>query len=98
MPDNAWFVSYQPLGPSCGPQGYRRLSETFSNELDAKAFARKRLTDSCGITAGPSILIYPNASALTSPISTWIDPRAARSKHPAVNQLFTVTIGEILLS
>ena len=80
MPDNAWFVSYQPIGPSRGPQGYRRLSETFSNELDARAFAGKRLADARNITAGTINPHLPKRVIGSAQIIDWLNEGEPEAK------------------
>jgi hypothetical protein len=52
MSDRTWYVCYQPRDPYRGPKECRRHSETFSNELEAKAFAKSSLADARKITAG----------------------------------------------
>ena len=50
-PVATWFVTYQPAG-STSRKGYRRKSMQFSNEQDAKAFAKDRLAEGLELTAG----------------------------------------------
>ena len=71
MSDCTWYVCYQPLGPYRGPQG--RLSETFSNELEAKAFAKARLADARKITAGTINPHLPKRVIGSAHIIEWLN-------------------------
>lgn len=81
MADNTWFVSYQPLGPS-GIPSRPRLSETFSNELEAKAFVKAHLADARNITAGTINPHLPKRVIGSAHIIEWLneenDASAAR--------------------
>jgi hypothetical protein len=50
-PTSTWFVTYEPRGRHPG-DGQKRMSEKFANEDDAKVFARARLAERPGVTAG----------------------------------------------
>jgi hypothetical protein len=80
MSDNPWFVTYQPIGPSRGRGEYRRLSETFSTELDAKKFAKARVADARSITAGTINPYLPKRTIGSAQIPDWLNeempPRA----------------------
>ena len=70
MSDSTWFVSYRPLGLSRDP---RRLSETFPNELEAKAFAKARLADARNITAGTINPHLPKRVIGSAQIIEWLN-------------------------
>ena len=72
MSDSTWFVSYLPLGPSRGARESRRLSETFPNELEAKAFAKARLADARNITAGTINPHLPKRVIGSAEIIEWL--------------------------
>jgi hypothetical protein len=69
MSDSTWFVSYRPLGP----RESGRLSETFPNELEAKAFAKARLADARNITAGTINPHLPKRVIGSAQIIAWLN-------------------------
>jgi hypothetical protein len=83
MSDSTWYVCYQPRDPYRGPKECRRHSETFSNELEAKVFAKSRLADARKITAGTINPHLPKRVIGSAQIIEWLneenDASAARS-------------------
>jgi hypothetical protein len=70
---STWFVTYLPRGPARGRQEYRRrLSETFPDESEAKAFARARLADAREIVAGTINPHLPKRVIGSAEIIDWL--------------------------
>jgi hypothetical protein len=47
-----WYVSFEPKERRRGKRTHTRVAETFQTEQDAKAFARAKLADGLGVSAG----------------------------------------------
>jgi hypothetical protein len=47
-----WYVSFEPKERWRGKRTHTRVAETFQTEQDAKAFARAKLADGLGVSAG----------------------------------------------
>jgi hypothetical protein len=76
MSDSTWFVTYRLIGSSRGRGEHRRLSDTFSNELDAKKFAMARVADARDITAGTINPHLPKRTIGSAQIPDWLNEEA----------------------
>jgi hypothetical protein len=66
-----WFVTYDPLAR--GPEKYRRLTETFPDELAAKVFAKARLADARRIVAGTINPYAPKRVIGSAQLLDWLN-------------------------
>jgi hypothetical protein len=71
-PTSTWFVTYEPHGRHPG-EGQKRKSEKFANEDDAKVFARARLAERPGVTAGTINPHSPKRLIGSAQIVDWLD-------------------------
>lgn len=67
-----WFVTYHRPERSRS-QRYLRLSETFANEFEAKAFARRLFDDGYSITAGTINPHVPKRFIGSRQAADWLD-------------------------
>jgi hypothetical protein len=70
-PTATWFVTYEPHGRHPGEE-QKRKSEKFANE-DAKVFARDRVAEDPGVTAGTINPHLPKRFIGCAQIVDWLD-------------------------
>jgi hypothetical protein len=67
-----WYVSCE-LKEKAGKRGQSRLTETFRNEQDAKAFARAKLADGLNVNAGTLNPHAPKRTITSKQLVDWLD-------------------------
>jgi hypothetical protein len=65
-----WFVTYKPRQRPC--RGYKRRSETFVSEREAKLFAQAQWRDGADITAGTINPHLPKRFIGSAAIADWL--------------------------
>ena len=51
-PQDTWYVSFEAKKVRPGRRSFSRATETFRSELEAKEFAKQKLTEAKNVTAG----------------------------------------------
>jgi hypothetical protein len=76
-----WYVSCESR-ERVGKRTQSRVTETFRNEQDAKAFARARLADNRNINAGTLNPQLPKRSISSKQLRDWLnEPEGGRHGH-----------------
>jgi hypothetical protein len=65
-----WYVSFQPKP---GKRAFARVTETFSNELDAKKFAKAKLADTPNVSAGTLNPHLPKRTIAATQMLEWLE-------------------------
>jgi hypothetical protein len=68
-----WYVSYESKERPPGKRAHARVTETFRNEQDAKAFAKARLADGLNINAGTLNPHLPKRTISSKQLRDWLD-------------------------
>ena len=64
-----WYVSFEPKKP----RAHARVTETFSNEREAKKFARARLVDTPNVSAGTLNPHLPKRTIAPAQMLEWLE-------------------------
>jgi hypothetical protein len=67
-----WYVSFEPPR-RLGKRAHARTTETFSNEREAKEFARTKLVDTPNVTAGTLNPHLPKRTIAATQILEWLE-------------------------
>jgi hypothetical protein len=70
-PHDTWYVSFEPKKLRRGRQYFSRATETFRSELEAKEFARQKLTETKNVSAGTLNPHLPKRVISTAQIVEW---------------------------
>jgi hypothetical protein len=69
---HTWYVSFKPKMPLPGKRHHSRATETFSNEADAKKFAKAKLVDTQNVSAGTLNPCLPKRTIAAAQILEWL--------------------------
>jgi hypothetical protein len=69
---HTWYVSFKPEKPLPGKRGHSRATETFSNETDAKKFAKAKMVDTPNVTAGTLNPHRPKRTVAEAQVLEWL--------------------------
>jgi hypothetical protein len=69
---HTWYVSFKPTKPLPGKRYHSRATETFSNEADAKQFAKAKLIETQNVSAGTLNPRLPKRTIAAAQILEWL--------------------------
>jgi hypothetical protein len=69
---HTWYVSFKPETPLPGKRHHSRVTETFSNEADAKTFAKAKLVDTQNVSAGTLNPCLPKRTIAAAQVLEWL--------------------------
>src|ERR1700716_2395449 len=72
-PDDIWYVSFEPIKLPTGKRAFSRATETFRSELEAKEFARQKLTEAQNVSAGTLNPHLPKRVISPAQIKLWLE-------------------------
>jgi uncharacterized protein (DUF2461 family) len=72
-PHETWYVSFEPQKLQRGRRSFSRATETFLSELEAKEFARQKLTETKNVSAGTLNPHLPKRVVSTAQIIEWLE-------------------------
>jgi hypothetical protein len=72
-PRDTWYVSFEPIKLPRGKRAFSRATETFRSELEAKDFARKKLTETQNVSAGTLNPYLPKRVISAAQIELWLE-------------------------
>jgi hypothetical protein len=72
-PHETWYVSFEPQKLRRGRRSFSRATETFLSELEAKEFARQKLTETKNVSAGTLNPHLPKRVVSTAKIIEWLE-------------------------
>ena len=72
-PHGTWYVSFEPIKLPTGKRAFSRATETFRSELEAKDFARQKLTETQSVSAGTLNPHLPKRVISTAQIIEWLE-------------------------
>jgi len=72
-PHDTWYVSFEPIKLPTGKRAFSRATETFRSELEAKDFARQKLTETQNVSAGTLNPHLPKRVISTAQIIQWLE-------------------------
>src|SRR3979411_1979224 len=81
-PCDTWYVSFEPIKLPTGKRAFSRATETFRSELEAKDFARQKLTEAQNVSAGTLNPHLPNRVISTAQIIQWREEPSDRDAAP----------------
>jgi hypothetical protein len=70
-PHDIWYVSFEPIKLPTRKRAFSRATETFRSELEAKEFARQKLTETKNVSAGTLNPHLPKRVISTAQIVEW---------------------------
>jgi hypothetical protein len=71
MMSHYWYVAFRQPNDVLGV--YVRNSKTFGTEVEAKKFARGRLEEGCGVSAGTINPFRPKKTVGLTQIASWLE-------------------------
>jgi hypothetical protein len=72
-PHDIWYVSFEPIKLPTRKRAFSRATETFRSELEAKEFARQKLTETKNVSAGTLNPHLPKRVISTAQIVEWLE-------------------------
>ena len=72
-PHDTWYVSFEPIRLRPGRRTFSRATETFRSELEAKDFAKQKLTETQKVTAGTLNPHLPKRMISSAQIAQWLE-------------------------
>jgi hypothetical protein len=69
---DTWYVSFEPK-ERVEKRSQPRATETFSNEHDAKAFARAKVADGSNVNAGTLNPHVPKRTITSNQVINWLE-------------------------
>jgi hypothetical protein len=72
-PHDIWYVSLEPIKLPTRKRAFSRATETFRSELEAKEFARQKLTETKNVSAGTLNPHLPKRVISTAQIVEWLE-------------------------
>jgi hypothetical protein len=72
-PHDTWYVSFEPIKLPTRKRAFSRATETFRSELEAKEFARQKLTETKNVSAGTLNPHLPKRVISTAQIVEWLE-------------------------
>src|SRR5258708_1393377 len=72
-PRATWYVSFELTKLRSGKRDLARATETFRNELEAKEFAKQKLTESQNVRAGTLNPYMPKRVISSAQIIQWLE-------------------------
>jgi hypothetical protein len=72
-PKDTWFVSFEQNSTRRAKRSFSRATETFHSELDAKKFAKQKLTQTQNVSAGTLNPHLPKRVISSAQIVQWLD-------------------------
>jgi hypothetical protein len=82
---HTWYVSFKPKKPLPGKRCHSRAAETFSNEADAKQFAKTKLVETQNVSTGTLNPRLPKRTIAAAQILEWLQ-EADDPERPDVNR------------
>jgi hypothetical protein len=67
-----WYVSFKPKKAFPGKRVHSRITATFTNEAEAKKFAKATVLDTTNVTAGTLNPYRPRRTVSAAQISEWL--------------------------
>jgi hypothetical protein len=68
-----WYVSFKPIKLPIRKRAFSRATETFRSELEAKDFARQKLTETQNVSAGTLNPYLPKRVISAAQIELWLE-------------------------
>jgi hypothetical protein len=81
-PRDTWYVSFEPIKLPTGKRAFSRATETFRSELEAKDFARKKLTETQNVSAGTLNPYLPKRVISAAQIELWLEEPSKTDATP----------------
>ena len=72
-PRDTWYVSFEPIKLPTGKRAFSRATETFRSELEAKDFARQKLTETQNVSAGTLNPHLPKRTIAATQMLEWLE-------------------------
>ena len=69
---DTWYVSFEPKKSPTGKRAFSRTTETFRSELEAKEFAKQKLTETQNVSAGTLNPHLPKRVISSASIIQWL--------------------------
>ena len=81
-PHDTWYVSFEPKKLRPGKRAFSRATETFRSALEAKDFAKQKLTETKNVTAGTLNPHLPKRVISSAQISQWLEEPTGTGAAP----------------
>jgi hypothetical protein len=81
-PQDTWYVSFEQKRISPAKRAFTRATETFHSELEAKEFAKQKLTETQNISAGTLNPHLPKRVISSAQMSQWLDEPTGTDAAP----------------
>ena len=81
-PRDTWYVSFEPIKLPTGKRAFSRATETFRSELEAKDFARQKLTETRNVSAGTLNPYLPKRVISAAQIELWLEEPSKTDATP----------------
>jgi hypothetical protein len=72
-PQDTWYVSFEQKRIRPAKRAFSRATETFRSELDAKKFAKQKLTETQNVSAGTLNPHLPKRVISSAQMIQWLD-------------------------
>jgi hypothetical protein len=81
-PQDTWYVSFEQKRISPAKRAFSRATETFRSELEAKEFAKQKLTETQNISAGTLNPHLPKRVISSAQMSQWLEEPTGTDPAP----------------
>ena len=79
---DTWYVSFEQKRIRPAKRAFSRATETFRSELEAKEFAKQKLTETQNITAGTLNPHLPKRVIPSAQMSQWLEEPTGTDTAP----------------
>jgi hypothetical protein len=79
---DTWFVSFEQKRMRPGKRSFSRTTETFRSELDAKKFAKQKLTETENVSAGTLNPHLPKRVISSAQMIQWLEEPTGTAPAP----------------
>jgi hypothetical protein len=81
-PKDTWFVSFEQKRMRPAKRSFSRTTETFRSELDAKKFAKQKLTETENVSAGTLNPHLPKRVISSAQMIQWLEESTGTAPAP----------------